>query len=90
MVGRQSLICLYIILQFSDVYMSARGIWNKLYSDRLTRRLAWCGFGTPDEDGMGRVGSAKHRLYMFRQTCPNVRNLLYGKCGIRFATIIEN
>jgi hypothetical protein len=27
---------------------------------------------------------------MFRQVCPNVRNLVYGKCGIRVAAIFEN
>jgi hypothetical protein len=73
-----------------DVYMSARGIWNKLFTDRLTRRLAWAGFGQLDDEGYAKVGAAKRRLFMFRQVCPNVRNLVYGKCGIRVAAIFEN
>jgi hypothetical protein len=62
-----------------DVFMSARGVWGKLITDRLSRRIAWCGFGQMDEDGYARIGSNKKRMFMLRKACPDVRNLIYGK-----------
>jgi hypothetical protein len=62
-----------------DVFMSGRGVWGKFISDRLSRRVAWCGFGAVDEDGFAKVGSSKKRLFMLRKICPDVRNLIYGE-----------
>jgi hypothetical protein len=62
-----------------DVFMSGRGVWIKLITDRLSAKIAWCGFGQTDEEGYVKVGSAKKKLFMIRKKCPEVRNLIYGK-----------
>ena len=59
-----------------------------MISDRLTTKIAWCGFGEPNDEGCRKVGGSKKPLYMFRALHSHLRNLMYDV--IRKRTIMAN
>jgi len=61
-----------------DVFVSARGIWNKVFTDRLSRRIAWASIGEGDEEGKKKIAGSQRMLYMIRQNCPHLRDLIFG------------